>query len=351
MDQTAGYSNDDLSLDDVIRRVAGYAMDMHAFPKALSRETPQNRLKELRAAVTRIGHKVSRKPPPLERYALQWRQFAAGEATALDRGTVRYLCWDSNVATSPFFLAYLYYSGSKLSRRSIEGLVQSCHNKWEGDFPESQSVASVRTFVEGYQGTNPVLGRWKANLDAVLGPDGPSLLGRDLALKGERLAPYLNQWYLAPQSPFVGALVKEATVECRKRLGSGSPATRTLLFTDLLPWPCWKMHDLREELSHLILHGATTGQIRDDLLTFVLAHKQLGDPRIDENRINWDEVNFKAKNRLIEWFNDHSELEFFDKVYRYGRGWVVQARDRTERTPAPDWTRYVRRGEHTHGKG
>ncbi|HAR97067.1 MAG TPA: hypothetical protein DCR97_14070 [Deltaproteobacteria bacterium] len=341
MDQATRYSDDDLSLDDVIRRVAGCAVDMHAFPKALSREPAKNRLKELRAAVTRIGHKVSRKPPPLERYLLQWRQFAAGEATTLDRGTVRYLCWESNVATSPLFLAYLYYSGSRLSRRSIEGLVQSCHHKWEGDFPESQSVASVRTFVEGYQGTNPVLRRWKANLDAVLGPDGPSLLGRDLALKGERLSSYLNQWYLAPQSPFVGMLVKEAAAECRKRLGSGSSATQTLLFTDLLPWPCWKMRDLKEELGHLILHGAMTGQIRDDLLTFVSRHKQLGDPRIDENRRNWGEMSLRAKNRLVEWFNDHSELEFFDRVYRYGQGWVVQARRGTEQTLAPDWSRKV----------
>lgn len=342
MDQAAGCSDDDLSLDDVIRRVAGCAREMHAFPKALSKETTENRLKELRAAVTRIGHKVARKPPPLERYVLQWRQFAAGEATTLDRGTVRYLCWESNVATSPFFLAYLYYSGSKLTRRSLEGLVQSCHNKWEGDFPESQSVASIRAFIEGYEGTNPVLRRWKANLDVVLGPGGPSQLGRDLAVKGERLAPYLNQWYLAPQSPFVGMLVKEAAAECRKRLGSGSLATQTLLFTDLLPWPCWKMLDLKEELSRLILHGATTGQIRDNLLAFVLGHKQLGDPRIDENRINWDAVNLRAKSRLIEWFNDHSELEFFDKVYRHGRGWVIQARDRTQTALAPDWSRFTR---------
>lgn len=328
MDQAVECSADDLSFDDIIRNIAGCAKDMNAFPKELSRESARKSLKELREAVRRIGHKVSKKPPPLERYVLQWKQFAAGEVTALDRGTVRYLCWESNVATSPLFLAYLHYSGSKLGRRSLEGLVQSCHNKWEGDFPESESVTSVRTFVEAYEGSNPVLRRWRASLDAVLGPNGPSLLGRDLAVKGERLTPYLDQWYLAPQSPFVGILVKDAAAECRKRLGSGSSATSTLLFADLLPWPYWKLRDLKEELGHLILHGATIGEIQEKLVTFALCHRELGDPRMEENRASWDDVNLKAKARFLEWLKGRHDLQFFDHVYRYGSGWVLQPRER-----------------------
>jgi hypothetical protein len=326
MDQAAVHDNNDLSFDDIIRRIARCAKEMHAFPKALSKEPVETSLKELRAAVRRIGHKVTKKPPPLERYALQWRQFAAGESPGLDRGTVRYLCWESNVATSPFFLAYLHHSRSRLSGRSLQGLVQSCHHKWEGDFPESQSVGSVRTFVEAYEGSNPVLRRWRANLDTVLGINGPSLLGRDLTMRGDRLAPYLDQWRLAPQSPFVGELVKEAAAECRKRLGSGSLDTQVLLFTDLLPWPYWKLHDLKEELGHLILHGATIGRAQESLLTFALHHKDLGDPRVDENRMNWHKINPKARIRFIEWLKDRRDLEFFDQVYRYGRGWGIQPR-------------------------
>lgn len=340
MDRAPEYNNDDSSFDDIIRFVAECAKEMHAFPKALSREDEDIRLSELRKAVKRIGRKVSRKPPPLERYALQWQQFAAGEANSLDRGTIRYLCWESNIATSPLFLAYLHYSGSRLSRRSLEGLVQSCHNKWEDDFPDSSSVAAVRTFVEAYQGSDPVLRRWRASLDAVLGPNGPHFLGRDLVLKGERLAPYLSKWYLPPQSPFVGMLVKEATAECRKRLGSGAPVTLSLLFADLLPWLYWKLRDLKEQLGHLILHAAATGEIQNRIVAFVIGHKELGDPRSEESRTNWIEVNVKAKERLTEWLQNSDDLVRFDQVYRYGKGWVWQLREGKQSSLRPNWTRY-----------
>jgi hypothetical protein len=335
MDQAVKYGNDDRSFDDIIRFVAESAKDMRAFPKALSTEPIETLLPELRKAAKRIGSKVSRRPPPLERYMLQWRQFAAGDTRVLDRGTVRYLCWDSSIATSALFLEYLRWSESKLSRRSIEGLVRSCHNKWEGDFIDSGSVGKVRTFIETYQGSNPVLQRWRSSLDAVLGTNGPLSLARDMVMKAERLSPYLNEWYLAPQSPFVGVLVKEATAECRKRLGSGARATLELLFTDLLPWPYWKLHDLKEELGHLILHAATSGQIKERLHIFVLRHKEFGDPTMKENRMNWAEVNPKARSRFIEWLMNGNDLTFFDHVYRYGSGWAWELREK-QSTLGPD---------------
>lgn len=329
MNQIVEHGGDDSSFDDIIRFVADCAKDMHTFPRALAKETAEMHLKELRKAVRRIGSKVSRKPPPLERYMFQWRQFAAGKTMTLDRGAIRYLCWESNIATSPLFLDYLHYSESKLGRRSLEGLVRSCHNRWESDFSGSKPVAMVKTLMEGYDGSNPVLRRWRANLDVVLGSEGPSLLAHDLVIKGERLTPYLVGWYLSSQSPFVGMLIKQATAECRKRLGSGSAATLSLLFTDLLPWPYWKLPDLKEELGHLILHAATVGDAKDNLLAFVLGHKGLGDPRIEENRMNWMEVSPKAKSRLIGWLQHSNRLTVFDRVYRYGRGWTWQLREKT----------------------
>lgn len=328
MNQGVDHYHDDRSFDDIMRFVAQSAKSMHAFPKALSRETVDTRLRELRQTVKRIGSKVSRKPPPLERYMLQWRQFASRETSGLDRGAIRYLCWESNIATSSLFLRYLEWSESKLGRRSLEGLVRSCHNKWEGDFIESSAVATVRGFIEAYQGSNPVLRRWRANSDAVLGPKGPLLLARDMVIKAERLGPYLSQWYLSPQSPFVGLLIKEATAECRKRLGSGATSIQAVLFSDLLPWPSWKLRDLKDELGHLILHAATSGEIRERLLTFVLRHKELGDPTIKENRMNWTEVNPRATRRFIEWLTSGHDLTYFDQVYRYGKGWVWQLRER-----------------------
>lgn len=330
MDQSVVHHSDDRSFDDIIRFVAESAKSMRAFPKALSRETVDIRLKELGRTTKSIDSKVSRRPPPLERYMSQWRQFAAGESTGLDRGTVRYLCWESTIATSSLFLQYLERSESKLGRRSLEGLVRSCHNKWENDFPESEPAAMVRAFVQMYEGGNPVLRRWRASSDAVLGPKGPLLLARDMVTKGERLGPYLNEWYLAPQSPFTGAIVKEATAQCRKRLGSGTAATLTLLFTDLLPWPYWKLRDLKEELGHIILHAATSGGIQDHLQTFILGHKELGDPRTEANRLNWAEIPPKAKDRFVQWLKSSNDLVYFDQVYRYGKGWGWQLRAGTQ---------------------
>lgn len=328
MDQITYHYSDDRSFDDIIRSVAESAKGMGAFPKDLSKGTALLRLEKLRSVTKSIDSRVSRKPPPLERYMLQWRQFASGEVTHLDRGTVRYLCWESNIATSPLFLEYLQWSELKLGRRSLEGLVRSCHAKWEGDFPESLPVEMVRAFVQMYQGKNPLLRRWKASSDAVLGPTGPLLLAQDMVKKGERLNSYLNEWFLAPQSPFTGALVREASAQCRKRLGSGSAATVTVLFADLLPWAYWKLRDLKEELGHLILHAATSGHIQDRLQSFILGHKELGDPRMEVNRMNWAEINPNARDRFIQWLKNGKDLVHFDHVYRHGRGWSWQLRER-----------------------
>ncbi len=319
--------SDDVSLDGLSLLVRKTGNDMKKFMKLLTGQPVETLLQNLRTAVEKIGSAPVRRPPPLERYMLQWNEFESGKRKELDRGTVRYLCWEADIATSDQFLAYVQSSGIELTRRPLEGLVRSCHSKWEGSFPRSSSVDRIKNFVSRYQGQNPILVKWKSDLDAILGEDGPEILARSLVTEQKSLHVYLNEWYLESHSPFVQKIVEAATVRCRAQLGEASAGSVALLFRELLPWPGWELPAFKREVGACILHKAATGKIQEMLETFVLTHKELGDPRIPANQIKWAQVTQGAQDRVLDWLCKGRVVAFVDHVYREGDGWGWQRRD------------------------
>lgn len=319
--------NDDVSLDDLSLLIRRTGSDMRKFMKLLAGQPVENLLGNLRITVEKIGSAPVRRPPPLERYMLQWSEFESGKRKDLDRGTMRYLCWEPDIATSNQFLTYVQGSGMELTRRPLEGLVRSCHSKWKGSFPKSSPVDCIRSLVGRYKGPNPVLVKWKSNLDAILGEDGPEILARGLVSEQKNLRTSLNEWYLESQSPFVQKIVEAATARCRGQLGEASGCLLALLFRELLPWPGWELPAFKKELGACILHHAVTGKIQDMFETFVLTHKELGDPRMPANQIKWAEVPQRAKERVLQWLCKEKVVSFLDHVHREDEGWGWQRHD------------------------
>jgi hypothetical protein len=319
--------NDEVSLDNVILLIRKTGNDMGKFTKVLTKQPAENLLRNLRIAVDKIGSAPVRRPPPLEKYMLQWSEFQSGKRKDLDRGTIRYLCWEPDIATSNQFLTCVQGSGMELGRRPLEGLVRSCHSKWEGSFPSSSPVDRIRRLVGYYQGHNPVLVKWKSNLDAILGEQGPEILARGLISEQKSLYVYLNEWYLESQSPFVQKIVEAATAGCRKQLDQAPGGLVALLFRELLPWPGWDLSVFKKEVGACILHKAVTGNIQEVFEKFVLTHKELGDPRMPANQIKWAQVPKEARDRVLRWLCREEVFSFLDHVYREDDGWGWQRRD------------------------
>jgi hypothetical protein len=319
-----------VSLDALSLLIRKADKEMRESAKLFLRQPIESCLQNLRITVEKIGSAPIRRPPPLERYMLQWSEFESGKRTHLDRGTMRYLCWEPQIATSSLFLTYLRGSGMPLNRRSLEGLVRSCHSKWVGSFSESSSVDTIKSLVGDYTGPNPVLVKWKSNIDAILGKDGPEILARGLVNEDKTLHAYLDEWYLESQSPFVRSVVEAASAKCREQLDRSSAGLVDLLFRELLPWPCWTLPTFKKEIGALVLHGAATGNIQEILRKFVLNHKELGDPRFPTNRIKWAEVPEEARERVLQWLCNDNTSSFCDHVYREDKGWGWRRRE--ERT-------------------
>ena len=315
------------SLDELSFLIRKTGRQMSESAICLATRPAENYFQNLRLTVDKIGSAPVRRPPPLERYVRQWNEFMSGTRDDLDRGTTRYLCWEPNIATSDRFLAYLQKSGMELGRRPLEGLVRSCHSKWEWPFPIQPPVAIIRTLVAGYPGSNPILVRWKSHPDAVLGPDGPELLARAFVCSGTTLNDHLDGWYLEPQSPFVQQIVEAATAACRGQLGRSSRDLATLLLKELLPWPGWKLSTFKTEVGALILHNAITEEVRKTFEHFILTHKELGDPRLPDNHSKWAEVPQQARERFLQWLHNEKTTISFEHVFREGEGWGWQPRD------------------------
>lgn len=307
----------DISFDDLILLIKKNKKGLEDFAGLVPTRSAETDFQRLKTVVAKLGTQASSRPPYSERYIQQWTDFEAGKSGNIEQGAARYLCWESEIATTEKFLTYLQQFEIELNRRSLEGLVRSCHNKWEGSFPESPQVAKVRRFLDKYDGPSPVLIRWKSHLTAILGKDGPRLLAKELIEKDRTLKDHLDQWYLEAKSPFVRQLVATATTLGRQRLDAPTDRLLEILFNELLPWTNWRISDLKKEIAEIILHRACTGKNQDLVQAFVLEHRELlGDPRLPANRRKWAEMPDGAKNKVLQWLCRQDIYFFFDHVYQ-----------------------------------
>lgn len=143
---------------------------------------------------------------------------------------------------------------------------------------------------------------------------------------GRRLASFIDEWRIEPQSAYLRSVVEIATAACRDRLDGPTGVLFVLLFRDLLPWPGWKPSTFKKEIGALILHKPMSDRLRETIQRFVLHFEGLGDPRLSANRVKWAEVRKEAKDRLIDWLGRENPYLFPEHVYQQGEGWTWRER-------------------------
>lgn len=322
---------DQLSFAEIVQLIKAAERELFVFCQSLSEEAVTSRVKRLRETVEKIGASVVRRPPPLERYLLQWQEYSSGKRKHIDPAAARYLCWEPEISMDYQFVGYLERFPSVLGSRPLIGLVHSCHSKWESVSPTVMD--KIRVFVMKYEGPNKAVKKWRSNPDTVLHQEGPAVLARRLLRAEQTIREFVDEWYLDPQSAFLQKIVAAAASSCRATIGTSSHKPHAL-FEDLLRWQGWKIHDLKAEVQQLILHNEVQ-KIHEPLQRFVLGHRDLGDPRLPRNRDrNWTSISREATNRFVQMLCKEDIIFFFDYVYSMGE-------DKHKRKEF--WLRYVSR--------
>jgi hypothetical protein len=313
--------NHDVLLEDLSSLVREFVNDLDDAARRIIKKPAAVSLQNLRNTVYGMDAPVVHRGAPLERYMKDWTEYVSGNKGSLDKRAVRFLCWVPEIALDVRFLSQVWSSGIELNRRTLAGLVRSCHCMWEKVPPDSESVRIVRGLVHRYRGSNQVLRKWQAHTEALLTADAPRIMADKLVGGGRGLASFIDEWRIEPQSAFFRRVVECATATCRNRLDQPAGNFLVLLFRDLLPWPGWEPSTFKKEIGAIILHKPMSDRPRETIQRFVLHFEGLGDPRLPVNRLKWNEVPNTAKDRLTDWLRQENPYTFSERVYQQGRGW------------------------------
>jgi len=236
-----------------------------------------------------------------EEYKQQWKDYLA-KGGNLESRAVRYLCWETEVASDKRFLQYLERGQITLSTRSLQGIVRACHWNWKTVIQESylkkgSLLGIVKNMVVKYQGPNRILQKWKSSINNILTPEGPQFIAAEMVKDSAHIKEYSESWGIDIQSQFFKDYTMVQNVE---RCMSGVKHY-DYLFSELLSWPLWGNTEFKKMVSDLILDNSNSEDTREKLQHFILSDSRLGDPRLPRDKRNWIDMNAEAKARFIQW--------------------------------------------------
>jgi hypothetical protein len=310
------------SFDDIALQLisAMDIMDAHAYH--LDQYPVETNLPNLMKTIQNMGTAFPTRPVGHPTYMNQWSDYVAGRLNKLDRHALRYLCWETKIATTEQFLIHVHESGITLTARPLAGLVRSCHREWEDIHLKPTVMELAKSLVTGYTGYSPIILKWKSCIDALLDRNGPAILGEALVDSNKTMTLFFEEWYLDDRSSFTHHIVEAAMDTCRTRLARPTYALLRKLFGEFLQWSGWKPKCLTQEIARLILHDTAVGQTREILQKFIMVKSRYGDPRLEANRTKWKELPRAAMERVLLWISENP-FSLLDHTYREGRGWKV----------------------------
>lgn len=266
----------------------------------------------LKATIESIGPEKAAKPPrPPEDYRQQWQDFIDKRRDSLEPRTVRYLCWEPDIATDPRFQKYLDRLETDLSARSLQGLVRSCHARWSPDFAGGSVAADVRHRLYRFNGANRVIAKWKEALSLVVGSKATGELAKWMLQGRKPIKEACESWKVEEQSRYLLQAAEEAAAACLKKVGEHSPHNRFMI-DEIIAWNGWPIDRFKKLVSDAIERTFPASEFAEALKPMVLGDNRLGDPRLPRNATNWLGVSTEARNRFIEWLSKDDIVFFFE---------------------------------------
>lgn len=301
------------SLGDLKRASTNFVSDCKLF-----QPQPELALEPLQTLVKKLDKGKPARPlrsPACLRY---WEEYLSGRRSQLDSRTIRFLCWELDVATDLRFYNYLDERRSTLQTQSLEGLVRAVHSRWSPNFIASPILERVRNGLRNYRGRSSRIRRWQNAVDVVLGANGAELFSKEI-LEGEQsIQDTCEEWGIHPDTSYVTAAVMHAADFSRQRMSSDG-TWGIYLIKEILAWTRWEVGDFKGQVSETILQGLgdQDDRFRQKLLEFVLSNPRdlLGDPRLPANTTKWAGME-KARAKIIQWLSGLDVVFFFEHVMR-----------------------------------
>lgn len=272
----------------------------------------------LKATIESIGPEKAAKPPrPPEDYRQQWQDFIDKRRDSLEPRTVRYLCWEPDIAIDARFQKYLDRLETDLSARSLQGLVRSCHARWSPDFAGGSVAADVRQRLYRFNGAHRVVAKWKEAPSLVLGSKATGELATWILQGRKPIKEACEFWKVEEQSRYLLQAVEEAAAKCLKKVGEHSPYNRYMI-GQLIGWSGWEIDRFKKLTSDAIESAFPASEFGQLLKLVVLGDSRLGDPRLPTNSINWLGVRTESRNRFLEWLSKDDIVFFFEFCFPKG---------------------------------
>lgn len=251
-----------------------------------------------------------------EEFRAQWQEFQNGLREDLEPRAVRYLCWESDIATHLDFHSYLRHSAFEPNARAIQGLVRSCHQRWSADLFSRSGVAErVRILLVNYEGPNRVVQRWQDAIHMILGRSGADQFGKQMLEDRRSPSEQCRLHAVDEQSGYVLQATKSALVHWNKLPASSRAKLDVFVVAKLVFWDNWPRDASKEVIAAAILEGE---RLADSLTPRILKLPYLGDPRLPTNQPNWRGVNAEARDRFISWLSAEDIAFFFEHVLPKG---------------------------------
>lgn len=294
------------------------------------------RLERLSKIIDSLGQDRPAKPLPIpDEYIDKWHEYLNGKKHNFTSRELSFLCWEPDVATNRMFLNLIRQPTFSIRARQIQGLVRSLHMRWSPDIFSTTVPDVIAELIKYYNGNNKIISRWRSNLSTICGINGPAELSENLLIARRPVKEFCDTWGIDESSAFT----LDAIYKSIDRIVDSAKDDLTLiphLFNNLLDWPNLPLTDFKRIISRIILHpiNSIVPSFKEQLITFILSvkKKELGDPRLPDNKIKWQGVDSDAHQKFVQWMSKEDIVFFFEHV-------LPEREDKNKRKDF--WIRYV----------
>lgn len=249
---------------------------------------------------------------PADSHIREWQAFVSGRTEQLSPRVIRNLSWYPEIAMDEQFWELILSSDrSKSSAKTIQGLVYSCHSKWN-DAQQRLKFVGVRDLVRTFAGPNGVLRKWRENINFLLTSDSVKRLAGELYEKKISPQHAIEELHLFEDTWFFQEVMSECSRSCTRHLGD--PEILDYFIYQILSWGKHEIGNFKNIVNAAVMSDAfdKSDDVKARLVNYVVNDVQrLGDPRLRLS--NWFGIE-EAKSKVLQQLSKDDIIFFFKKV-------------------------------------
>src|ERR1700752_4543573 len=125
---------------------------------------PKEMLVPLRDQISKLNQTRAYRPIHAPAESIEnWKRYLIKRESDLHPRTVKYLCWEPDIATDIRFHNYLDQKQYRLRPQYLQGLVRACHLRWSSRFVDGPVIKRVTDRLLDYDGPNRLIQRWRSS--------------------------------------------------------------------------------------------------------------------------------------------------------------------------------------------